>query len=111
MLSQTGLYPTVIPRHVIGWSVKSPTLRDVGALSLSSWVLEPKEALLIQVERHIADGRELIAQHRKILVSLALSGADTGVAVSILRTLLESQRLHEKHHRQLLIKLAREKKR
>ena len=70
-------------------------------------MIEPKVTLLIQVERHIADGRELIAQQRKILMSLALSGGDIGVAVSVLRTLMESQRLHEQHHQQLLIKLAR----
>ena len=74
-------------------------------------MIEPKVTLLIQVERHIADGRELIAQQRKILMGLALSGGDIGVAVSVLRTLMESQRLHEQHHQQLLIKLAQKKKR
>ena len=77
--------------------------KDVG-------LIEPKKALLIQVERHIADGRALIAQQRKMLMSLALSGADISKAVSVLRTLLESQRLHEQHHQQLLIELARKKK-
>ena len=70
-------------------------------------MIEPEVSSLIQVERHIADGRELIVQQRKILMSLALSGGDIGVAVFVLRTLLESQRLHEQHHQQLLIKLAR----
>ena len=49
-------------------------------------MIEPKVTSLIQVERHIADSRELIGKQRKILMGLALSGGDITVPVSVLRT-------------------------
>jgi CRP-like cAMP-binding protein len=66
--------------------------------------LESLRLYLDKAERHAAHGREMIARQRALVARLRNDGHDTLLAESILRTMIETQALHENS----VIKLAEE---
>ena len=61
---------------------------------------------LEETERRIAECRAQIARQRKIIIQLAIGGADTSSAVADMKSLLDSQRLYERRHRRILSDLS-----
>jgi hypothetical protein len=50
---------------------------------------------LARAQQHVAQGEILIAEQKQRIADLRRDGHDTSVSESLLKTMLETQRLHE----------------
>jgi hypothetical protein len=62
---------------------------------------------LQEAERHVAQGLEHIDKERRIIAELDRDGHDTSTARELLKTLEQSQRMHEEHRDHIKAELTR----